>query len=77
MHWNFHDVRTGHSVGTIELPNIRMGIILIVDITRTENGVRLCINGDDVELTFSHIVDTKDYKFRCYKNLDKLSLFIS
>lgn len=64
-------------MGTIEIPNIRMGIILIVDITRIENGVRLSINGDDAEVTFSQVVDTKDYKFRCYKNLNELSLFIS
>ena len=68
----FYDVHIDHSVGTIELPNIRMGIIHIADITRTDNGVRLCTNGNDVDVTFSHVVDTNDYKYRCYKNLNKL-----
>ncbi len=77
MHWKFHDVRIGHSVGTIELPNIRMGIILIVDITRTEEGIELCINGDDIDVPFSQVIDTQDYKIRCYRNLTCLTLFIS
>ena len=77
MHWNFSDVRIGQAVGTIELPYIRMGIILIVDITRTEKGMSLCINGEDIDVPFGKVIETQDYKIRCYRELTRLTLFVS
>ena len=77
MCWKFNDVRYGQSIGSINLSNVRMGIVLIVDITRIENGVKLCINGEDVDVPFGKVVDTKDYKIRCYKDLNQLNLFVS
>lgn len=77
MYWKFNDVQTENMLGTIDLPCTRLGVILIVDIERTKYGVMLCINGKSVYVPFGTIVEEQGYKIRCYKNLTRITLFIS
>ena len=77
MYWYFNDVRSGCFLGTIQLPSVRLGITFIVDITRTDKGINVCINGEDIDVPFDRIVDTPDYKIRCYRLLNRLKLVIT
>lgn len=77
MYWKFNDVQTGNMLGTIDLPCTRLGVILIVDVVRTKKGVMVRLNGNDVHVPFNTVIESHEYKIRCYKNVTRISLFIS